>query len=93
MEVADLKQTACTLFHLQRWVFFFVFFLFFFQNHQGIAIGVCNQGELRLLYRLKKEVTRAIVTKESMAFHWPSPFQERRESFFFLLDTVIVSGQ
>ena len=40
----------------------------------------CTQGK-ETLYREEKEVGRAIVNKEIMAFYWLSPWQERRWVF------------
>ena len=51
--------------------------------------GTAREGEL--FYRGKKEVGRAIVNKESMAFHWLRGCQERR-GVFFLVGSAILTG-
>ena len=67
---------------------------------RDLQFQVCNHGEPHvspcpatgeLFYRGEKEVGRAIVNKESMAFHWLSPCQERRGVFLLLLGSAIIA--
>ena len=57
----------------------------------------CNYAEPsaragKSFYREGEECQRVIASKESMAFHWLSPPQERGESLFLLLGSALVTG-
>ena len=60
-------------------------------NHCGphASLPMAREGER--FYRGEKEVGRAIINKESMAFHWLSPCRKEEESFFFQLSSVILA--
>ena len=65
-----------------------VFFFFSFRISNYLQFWIRKNGKSctsplhskrrNMLYRKEKEVGRDIINKESMAFHWLSPCQERR---------------
>ena len=66
-----------------------------FRISRELQFGLCNHGKPRAssrlsregecFYRGEKEVGRVIKNKESTAFHWLSPCQERGGAFLFLI--------
>ena len=78
----DLKQRDCQIFLQQRWIY-----CRSAENcNSGSATmvshmwGLAGQGK-ETAFIEEKEVRRAIVNKQSVAFHWLSPCWERRGVF------------
>lgn len=68
---------------------------------ENCSLGVCSHGKPHVsshvtgegaYFSKEKEAGESIVNEESMAFHWLSPCQEERESFFFLFGSAVVPG-
>ena len=85
--IIDLKQTDFQIFLQQKWVYFGI--------SKELQFGICDSGkphaspsmarEGELFYRGKRKVGGF---PGSMAFRWLNPC---RESFFFLLGSVIIA--
>ena len=64
---------------------------FVVHNRGESLVSSCTAREGGRFYKEEKEVGRARV-KQSVAFHWPSPYQERRGVFILPFGSAIVKG-